>query len=348
MFATIREALSYGDVVKLLKHFEITPNQRLSNEKYLVFPTCCHNSLEDNSSHKLYYYKDSKRFRCYTECAETFDIIDLIKRIHDINYNEMTMGEAANFIRNFFQLGEITSSPQVDKDIFCYSKFKKRETLEDKTQYYDDTVLQAFFSQSIPEWTVEGIPPYIQRRFEIKYRGTHDQIVIPYRDRCGELVGVRVRNLTPDKPKYMPLMFEGKYYLHDAKNNLYGVFQNAETIQSSKTAILFEGEKSVLKCASFGVNIALAVGGSSVHKQFITILRDLGVKNVILAFDKEHHDQMSAENSYILNQKKAEIFSPYFNSYFLYDFEGLLDLKDSPIDKGYNVFKKLIDKKIKV
>lgn len=40
---------------------------------YLIYPTICHNI--SGGSNKLYYYKQSHLFHCYTECNSSFDIL---------------------------------------------------------------------------------------------------------------------------------------------------------------------------------------------------------------------------------------------------------------------------------
>ena len=60
-----------------------------SKEDYIIFPTICHNPLESEASMKLYYYKQNKKFHCYTECGDTFNIFELVKRVFEIrNYND--------------------------------------------------------------------------------------------------------------------------------------------------------------------------------------------------------------------------------------------------------------------
>ena len=44
------------------------------NDDYMICDTFCH----CGTSHKLYYYKSSKSFYCYTECG-SLDIIEIVK-----------------------------------------------------------------------------------------------------------------------------------------------------------------------------------------------------------------------------------------------------------------------------
>ena len=45
--------------------------------------TICHNHPGEGS-HKLYYYENTKLFRCYTGCDATFDIFELVCKCHKV------------------------------------------------------------------------------------------------------------------------------------------------------------------------------------------------------------------------------------------------------------------------
>ena len=79
---------------------------------------------------------------------------------------------------------------------------------------------------------------------------------------------------------------------------------------------------------------------------FINILKTAAPKEIIICLDKE---ELPKEDKYfykLLNLCKK--YSKYCNFSFIYDRENLLDLKDSPTDKGEEVFKKLLEKRVVV
>ena len=347
MFKKARESLSMEEIEKILNNFNIFSNDKYNNEKYLVFPTVCHNRIDEEASYKLYYYDSTKMFKCYTQCSETFDIFDLIKRIYTNNYYSIGMGQAYKIVTG----KDIENKNKVKTAInFDYSNFKKikKEIEKNVDIKYDPIVFNAFSNYRIKEWLNEGIAEKTMDKFNIKYSVSSNQVIIPYYNIDKKLIGIRVRNLDEKKPKYMPLMFEGKNYTFSQSKHLYGVYENQEEIKNTKNVILFEGEKSVLKMYSNDNKIALAVGGSSIHREQIKILYKLGVKNVTIAFDKEFEKNSSilSDNYYKILKKKAEKLKHYFRTSFIYDFNNELSYKDSPIDKGYETFKKLYNKKI--
>lgn len=71
----------------------------------IISQTICHNPPGEGSR-KLYYYENSKLFKCYTDCVDSsFDIFDLCIRVKKIQEHEdWTAYQAANFIINYFGL----------------------------------------------------------------------------------------------------------------------------------------------------------------------------------------------------------------------------------------------------
>ena len=65
-----------------------------------------------------------------------------------------------------------------------------------------------------------------------------------------------------------------------------------------------------------------------------------------MCFDKE---ELPGEDKYFNKLYSiCERYKNYCNFSFVYDRENLLELKDSPSDKGEEVFRKLIEKRVRV
>ena len=101
----------------------------------------------------------------------------------------------------------------------------------------------------------------------------------------------------------------------------------------------------------YNYNISVASCGSSLnYRQVELLVRELGVTEIIIAYDKEYEKLGTEEATkyFYKLQKICQKYSNYCNFYFLYDYKNLLELKDSPIDKGKETFEKLIKDKVKV
>ena len=65
-YQEIIEQLDDEKVKQLLDSFNIPFEDKGS---HLILPTVCHNEDIDSASMKLYYYKNTHIFQCYTECG---------------------------------------------------------------------------------------------------------------------------------------------------------------------------------------------------------------------------------------------------------------------------------------
>ena len=190
-------------------------------------------------------------------------------------------------------------------------------------------------------------------KFNIRFSPVQNKIIIPHYDVGGRLVGIRGRALNKDDienwGKYMPVQIEGKWYSHPLSLNLYGLNMTKENIKTTGIAYLFEAEKSVLQMDSFSIyNCAAAVCGSKLNKYALDILiRTCHPQEIVVCFDKE---EVSKNEETYFNKlyNMCLKYKNYANFSFIYDKENLLDLKDSPSDKGEEVFLKLLRARVRV
>lgn len=79
--------------------------------------TICHNEPGEGS-HKLYYYENTKLFRCYTGCDSTFDIFELACKIHDRRGREgtkWTLFDGMRAVVNHFGINGLISTNGEDE-----------------------------------------------------------------------------------------------------------------------------------------------------------------------------------------------------------------------------------------
>ena len=99
-------------------------------ENYLIFPTICHNENSEDASMKLYYYKNTGLFTCYTDCGESFNIYTLIEKVYALQGKEIRFSEIVNLVlekseidSSLFQFGEKRYKSIADK----YRKKNRQE-----------------------------------------------------------------------------------------------------------------------------------------------------------------------------------------------------------------------------
>jgi len=345
----MRESLTPDQVKDILEKYEV--HHIHENDMYIQYPTCCHNL--EGGSHKLYYYKNTNMFKCYTECDAVFDIFELIQKMEELRSNECPLPRAIS-IAGFNPNDRVEISEDKKEDLRSIEYYSKmNETVLPRMNYsgIQNDVMQHFSTEEryLEPWLNEGINIQAIRAFDIRYDIKNLAIIIPHKDKNGNVIGIRGRFMGEYAPaKYMPITFNGVVLGHPLRGNLYGLYENMAPIMKHKTVVLFESEKSVLKFSSFfghENNFSVATCGNKVSNEQIQLLQDLGIKQVILAFDKDYNnsaERMKVQEHY---DNIAKRLSVYFNTYVMLDYGDLLGYKDSPIDKGAQVFKELFNYK---
>lgn len=346
------ESLTIDDVANFLESLGV---QVEKSPSYLICPTICHNPIEEAENMKLYWYQNYKIFHCYTECNESMSIFELYKRYMSINYHDISDEESVDYIKRFCKNISYAEKHYKSHLLTDFEKYQiNKSTIE--LPEYSPYVLECFSNYYHPIWLREGISEEAMERFGIRFQLKENRIVIPHLDINGRLVGIRQRSLEEDDikdGKYRPIYIGGQIYNHELHYNLYGIYEHKEAIQKFGRAILVEGEKSVLLDETFfgEDSIAVAVCGSQINKYQINLLtKELGVNEIILALDKEYVD-IKDPRAQSYRHKLVDICEKYKNSAtfsYIYDRKNLLEFKDSPYDKGKEIFNELYRTRTKV
>lgn len=315
----------------------------------LITNTICHNENAEEASLKLYYYDNSRLFMCYTECG-AMTIFTFLKHYYEtrgIDYNWYSdiykvILDCSNFdpFNNF-----VNQKYKSIKD-----KYKKPEDV--KLPTYPNGIIDCFIKYYPVEWLNDGISKETMDKFNIRFSTIQNKIIIPHYNVNNELVGIRGRALDnweiENVGKYLPVQIENKWYSHPLSLNLYGLNITKDNIKKQGYCFLFEGEKSVLQMDSFKQpNCGVAVCGSQFNKHALKILlTECNPKEIVICFDKEElpNSHKYFDKLYSIGRK----YQNYCNFSFIYDRDNLLELKDSPTDKGEEVFNKLLKKRVKV
>jgi hypothetical protein len=328
------------------------------NQGNPMFQTVCHGGKK----HKLYYYADTYSFRCYTDCQESFDVYELVIKAKSENGETLTFPQAVQYIANL--TGRIfTKNSAIERaeshiidDWKWIEKYRKKEKPQIDLPIYNKTVLDVFLNLPHESWLNDGISINTMYKFGIGYYVKDDRITIPHYDTEGNLVGLRGRAMREEDieagRKYMPLIVENQLYNHPTMFNLYGLHKTRKAISRFQKVIIFESEKSVLKCEDYygEDNFSVATAGGSISNFHRDLLLKCGVKEVIIAADKEFHEHESDE-AYTYAEKMlkfARKFTPYVTTYIMWDELNLLSYKDSPCDKGKHILEQLMKCKYEI
>ena len=352
----IIDSITLQDVKIFLESLGVDQIAVYEDKGYLVCPTICHNPLHEAQSMKLYWYQNNKIFRCYTECNEAMSIFKLYQKFMEINEDRIVRDdEAEDYVKHC--LGQIKiSKRKTNNTEFDMSKYEFDKIIPVLNEY-PKSILEYFTSYYHPVWLKDGITKEAMDKFQIKFSIGQNKIIIPHFDINGRLVGIRGRTLEKKEAeeygKYRPIQIGNITYTHQLQFNLYGIYEHQNGIRRRRSAIIVEGEKSVLIDDGFYGDLSNTVAccGSTFNKYHISMLTDiLGANEIIVALDKEYTDWRT-DKAKRYREKLENMCRKYKNQAtfsYIWDFDNVLEEKDSPFDKGKKVFEYLYKNRIKV
>lgn len=354
----VQQSLTIEDVEKFLYSLGVYQVKH-EGKDILICPTICHNPIDEQGSMKLYWYQKNRAFHCYTECGDNMSIFELYRRYKAVNQGAVSFEEAVLYVKQF--LTQVSFSPPI------YSRNKAAGLFIEENEEKASCVQLPEFSKLAldcfephyyhPAWRAENISPKAMDYFNIRFSISQNKIIIPHYDIEGRLVGIRGRAFNEEEleagRKYTPVIIGDTMYSHQLHFNLYGVYENQQAIKLTKTAVIFEGEKSVIKGFDTYEKYSnfVAACGYTINKYQINLLTQLlGVNNIVLAFDKEYASFGDARyRTYIDKMTKlCKKYKNMVNISFIMDTHNLLKEKDSPIDRGEKVWEQLYKERIKV
>lgn len=351
----LKNKLSDDDIRTLLVDY-MGANISYENDDMWISNTICHHGKKQ----KLYYYKESKSFHCYTECGQ-LDIIGVVMKFKE--YEQEEFQKAINWICIKLNIDNCEygfgKQEQISDWEFIrgYKKNTKKEIKVKPLIPYDESILKIFQKFYTQEWINDGISIETMRKYNILYSVWQQKIIIPHYDISNRLIGIRNRSLLEYDielfGKYSPFKIGTKFYNHPLGQNLFGLNHNMNAIQKKRKIMLVEAEKSVLQTDTmFGKdNFTVALCGSNLSEYQRGLIFMLGVREVIIALDKQYETLDSDECKKWAKHIKTNLIdklSAYFIVTVLWDTNDLLEYKDSPTDKGKDVLLKLMDNKIYV
>lgn len=353
--------LTDDDIIEIMK--ELGSDEPIYAKGALVFESICHGS----DSHKLYWYKNTKRFHCWSCCGNMslWQVICYVKGWdiqEDFFKTVLFVAKMKGVdINTKHTRGSTRKSQGVDYDLAFLRKHRYERVSRIKApKIYDSSILDRFEDCYPIDWYNEGIDEITAEKFGIMFDSMESQAIIPHRDRQGNLIGVRVRNFKPEVvergAKYTPLYLGGEWYRFPTGETFYGLYENGEDIEREKMVYLFESEKSIMMMDSHydGHGMSLATMGTNFSLAQRDILLNMGIKRVVICFDREYQDEWYDEE--YKNTKEYRLMIGYFkkllkiynmlNNYMevsiILDWQGILPMKSSPIDEGREVFEKLL------
>lgn len=325
------------------------------------FNSICHHRKDGKFN--LGYMDSTKMFTCFSSCSESFDIYEVVKKnraLHGIKMGfyqqvEYVAEVTGNFIGRKRQVGFGQPNYIIDDWDFIEG-YDIRETQQTIYEPIKRGFINAFDRIYTQDWLDDGINIDAMKDFNIRYNIIDHQVIIPhFHAVTGELIGIRARNLLPeplaDGKKYMPVYLEGNAFNHPLGGNLYGMYENKKAIQKLRKIMIIESEKGVMQSSTMygGNNFTVAICSSNITNMQRDLILDADVDEVILGFDKDFElDSPEYERKMKTICRLAQKFVPYMRVYILEDHRNILEINDSPTDKGREVLEQLMSDKIEL
>ena len=207
---------------------------------------------------------------------------------------------------------------------------------------YDESILDEYLKVPNERFQRDNISLEAQMKFGIGYDVGTDRITIPIRDQHGSLMGIKGRrNYETDNeedPKYLYLV------PCQMSKTLFGYSTNYSSMYG-RTVMIFESEKSVIQCASYGYHNAVALGSNSLSEYQAKMILSLNPQKVIFMLDSDLPLENTKRNIDML--RSVAIMRDLQINYF--DWTECLELpaKASPSDEGKEVFEYILAENIK-
>lgn len=251
---------------------------------------------------KISFNRDRTEIRCARDCdgnatairikIETLTAVDFARNINsdligfimkerNVKFTDvLTAIKKVLNIDNFYNFNK-------KNEIFggIYNRIKHKSPIKDN-QIYDISILNDY--ENIPNirFLKDNISIETQKVFNIRFDNESQRIIIPIYNIYGELVGVKGRanwNIKDDECKYLYLV------PCSISQTLYGYHINYKYLVNAETIYIYEAEKSVMQCYTYGIFNCVALGNHNISDTQIKKILELNPQKIIFMFDEGLH-----------------------------------------------------------
>lgn len=289
--------------------------------------------LKDEKTPSFSVNKEKQMFYDFSS-GKGGNVLDFIK-----SFNKCSVGKAVQILKGYANIDE--NSECINTKIAATSiakKYKIRTITqkESKTTILPNDYMDRyeFNEDKLQEWKNEGITDESLRFFQVRYDAFSNRIVYPIRDINGNIINVGGRTLDPDY-KAKKLRKYTYFKPLGILDTIYGFAENIEEILDKNEIIIFEGAKSVMVARGWGIKNTGAILTSHLNPYQFELLIKLGVR-VVFALDSDVN---------IYEDENIKKLIPYTQVEWVRNRDNLLKDKESPVDRGFLIYKELYDKR---
>lgn len=266
----------------------------------------------------------------------------IIQYLHD--YESLTYDEA---IEKASKLANIDLKTMCQSQTVIINKKIKKEKQgiinNNKHEILNKDDFNKYRQGKIQGWLDEGIRQEEIDLFEIRIDDRSNRIIYPVYDTDNNFINIKGRTMFPDYKKIGIAKYIN-YFPVGTMDYFQGLNITLPFIKETKEVKIFESIKSVMKLFGNGIKDSASAEKHTLTNEQIIYLIKLGV-DVVLCYDS---DVSYKEKEVIRNINMLKRFT---NVYIIEDKKGLLggvEGKNSPIDKGIDIWNELYANKKKV
>ena len=351
-----------------LDDYEIIMRRLGANKRGDRYSTICHNI--NGGGYNLAFNKETRSFCCFSECSCSYSLLSLIKKRRELLGEPCSTYQSLKWLCNELgiEFNFKEEVKQVNTNIYKWQnsllKYTKNKNKNIELRVYNKKILNYFPKIYHTDWIDYGISEEVLDKYNIGWYNYKQQITIPCYRQNGDLIGIRVRNMNPEIDiKYIPLqLLDGTEFNFPTNEVFYGENFNWTNVQRTKSVILVESEKTVMKYESwYGAknNICLGLYGSVLSNAKLKKLLSWNCETFYICLDSDFESIEYSNNdekitSYEKFEKKVmNIYNklkPYAKSvYVIYNNLGFENCyKYSITDYTREQFEKLWNNKEKI
>ncbi len=314
------------DILSLIEEYQ--DPARTNGSKVLFH--CCNNS---DSTPSLVVDTKDNYYKCFS-CGSGGNALTYL-----IKERKMPYKEAVDVICRFADVKDLVLRP-ISDGIKFFKQMKKRvypSTHNNPERVYIDYADYLKYTKEYPEeWVNEGIEPEIMDLFDVRIDHKSNRIVYPVYDANGRFITAKGRTRF-EKYKVLGI----SKYINYSKVGIVDFFAGMEItrpyIEKEKRIIITEGIKSVYKLFGWGYKYCGAAETSAINEYQVRLLISMRLEEVIIAFDADKDLAKIIESVSLLRRfTKVSI---------IYDKDKLIGDKEAPVDRGLDIFNKLLSKR---
>ena len=299
-----------------LDDYEIIMRRLGANKHGDRYNTICHNI--NGGGYNLAFNKETRSFCCFSECSCSYSLLSLIKKCRELLGEPCSTYQSLKWLCNELgiEFNFKEEVKQVNTNIYKWQnsllKYTKNKNKNIELRVYNKKILNYFPKIYHTDWIDYGISEEVLDKYNIGWYNYKQQITIPCYRQNGDLIGIRVRNMNPEIDiKYIPLqLLDGTEFNFPTNEVFYGENFNWTNVQRTKSVILVESEKTVMKYESwYGAknNICLGLYGSVLSNAKLKKLLSWNCETFYICLDSDFESiEYSNNDGKITSYEKFE------------------------------------------